>query len=403
TQGGRAIEIFFALLGDWDRTGGNVVPSRPRTKDIVGVKLSDEQTARRLGREDRPLGPQVAPPGNIVAYDLYDAILDARPYRVEALLSFGGNTIMNAADPVRGRAAFEQLGFFAQMENFHTPTSAYADVLLPATTFLENETLVITPEGVAQRRIRAVEPLHERRADIDVIFDLATRLGLGAAFSGGDVAAAYDEILAPAGLTWEGLRAEPHGVRVTPAPSYEKYTRAGFATPTRLVEIWSERFAEHGADALPRYEEPAESPLRSPELARDYPLVMTNAKLPQYLHSQHRGVAAIRRTHPDPSIEIHPDTAARHGVSDGEWVMIETPRGRARAKVDVTDAIARGVVCGYHGWWEACEPLGREALDPYSDRGANVNLLVHGDVKDPIGGALPHRSTLCRIRPLVEV
>ena len=140
--------------------------------------------------------------------------------------------------------------------------------------------------------------------------------------------------------------------------------------------------------------------MRTPDLARDYPLVMTNAKLPQYLHSQHRGVAAIRRTHPDPTAEIHPETAARYGVSDGEWVYVETPRGRVRAKLDVTAAIAPGTLCAFHGWWEACEPLDRPALDPYSENGANVNLLVHNDVRDPVSGAIPHRSTLCRIRRL---
>ena len=401
TQAGRAIEIFFALVGDWDRAGGNVVSARPRTRDIIGdARLSDEAVALRLGRTERPLGPQVAPPGNIVAYDLYDAILDARPYRVRGLVSFGGNTIMNSGDPLRGRAAFEQLEFFAQMEVFHTPTSAYADVLLPATTFLENDVLAITPEGMAQRRIPAVPPLHERRGDIEVIFALATRLGLGEGFAGGDVSRAYDEILAPAGLTWDGLRDRPNGVRVAPEPSFEKYRANGFATPSRKVELWSERFAAAGSPALPAYEEPAESPVRTPEIARDFPLVMTNAKLPQYLHTQHRGVAALRRSHPDPTIEIHPDTAAQYGITDGLWVFVETPRGRVKAKADVTDAIARGTVCGYHGWWEACEPLDRPALDPFSEQGANVNLLVHNDDRDPISGAIPHRSTLCRIYPI---
>jgi anaerobic selenocysteine-containing dehydrogenase len=127
---------------------------------------------------------------------------------------------------------------------------------------------------------------------------------------------------------------------------------------------------------------------------------MTNAKLPQYLHSQHRGVAAIRRTHADPTIEIHPTTAAEHGIANDAWVFVETPRGRVRARADVTDAIAPGTVCAYHGWWEACEPLDRPALDPYSEAGANVNLLVHNDVRDPVSGAIPHRSTLCRIVPV---
>src|SRR5207245_998189 len=68
TQAGRAIEIFFAFLGDWDRPGGNVVPSRARTADIVGAPLDPAAAAKRLGRQDRPLGPPAAPPGHIVAY-----------------------------------------------------------------------------------------------------------------------------------------------------------------------------------------------------------------------------------------------------------------------------------------------------------------------------------------------
>src|SRR2546428_4212275 len=319
TQAGRAIEIFFALLGDWDRPGGNVVPERARTRDILaGAGLPADAEAKRLGREDRPLGPQVAPPGNIVAYDLFDAVLEARPYRVRGLLSFGGNTIMNSGDPLRGRAAFEQLEFFAQMETFHTPTSAFADVLLPATTFLENDILAIH-NGVAERRIPATSPLYQRRGDIEVIFDLATRLGLGAQFAGGDVARGFDEILRPAGLSWDGLGEQPHGARVAPESRHEKYREKGFATPSGLVEIWSERFAEAGAAPLPRYEEPAESPVTTPDVARDFPLVMTNAKLPQFLHSQHRGVAASPRTQPRPPIRIPPATAQQYAGAHAAW------------------------------------------------------------------------------------
>ena len=398
TQAGRAILTFFALLGDWDRVGGNALPPARRTRDILeGAALPAAIAGRRLGAQDRPLGPQVAPPGNIVAYDLYDAVLDGRPYPVRGVLSFGGNTIMNTGDPLRGRAAFAGLEFFAQMEIFHTPTSAFADVLLPATTFLENDVLAITPDGMAQRRIPAARPLYERRADIAVIFDLAARLGLGDRFWGGDMQRGFDAILEPVGLTFDGLREHPHGVRVTDDRTYESYRAKGFATPTRKVELWSERFASASAPGIATYQEPASSPISTPELAAAYPLVMTNAKLAQFLHSQHRGVAALRRTHPDPTIEIHPDTAARHGVADGEWVYVETPLARVRARVDVTDSIAAGVVCAFHGWWEACEPLGRAALDPYSDEGANVNLVVNNETLDPVSGAVPHRSTLCRL------
>jgi len=212
---------------------------------------------------------------------------------------------------------------------------------------------------------------------------------------------------------WSELLEQPHGVRVTPKATYRKYARraasgvpSGFATLTRKVELFVDSWAAGGHPPVPVYTEPVHSPVRTPELARDYPLVLTNAKKPTYLHSQHRGVATIRRLQKDPTVEIHPETARRYGITDGEWVAIETPHARVRAKADVTTAIAVGVACAFHGWWEACEELGLPATDPFDAKGgtsANVNLLVRNDDVDPIGGSSAHRSTLCRVVPLTTV
>jgi len=407
TQTGRAIEVFYALLGDWDRPGGNVGRPAPSTGPIADVvSLPEEMAARRLGLDERPLGPP-AVPGDVATFDLYTAVLEGEPYRVRALVSFGNNTLVNSGDPGRGRAAFEELGFFVATELFHTPTTQYADVVLPAASFLEKEDFAVSRSGRAERRRRVIAPLYERRSDVRIVFDLACRLGLGKWFADGDVEAAYDEVLAPAGLSWRGLADHPDGVAVTPQITYEKHADpgddgvpAGFSTPSGKVELFVDRFAAFGQPPLPEYEEPAHSPRRTPELAREYPLVLTDAKRPRWLHSQHRGVASLRRRSPDPSVEINPETAARFGVADGDWVLVETPVARIRVKASVTPSIVAGVVCGNHGWWEACESIGADGLDPFSDRGANVNLLVTNDVRDPIGGSISHRSSLCRIRPL---
>jgi anaerobic selenocysteine-containing dehydrogenase len=406
-QASRAISIFYALLGDWDRAGGNVIPPAPRIADIPARKaLPGQQDAIRLGRNERPLGPAAAQPGNIAAFDLYSSILEGSPYRVRALVAFGNNVLLANADSVRGREALERLEFFAQAELFHTPTSQYADVLLPAADFLESESLSLSSIVRAQRRPRVVDPLYERRGDIEIVFGLATRLGLGEQFGDGDVVQAYDEVLAPAGLTWAALQDEPEGLSIAPAPRYQKYAEerpdggfVGFSTPSGKLELFSATFAEHGHAPLPVYEEPAESPRRTPDLASEYPLVLTNAKRPQYLHSQHRAVAAIRKTAPSPTVELHPETAAEYGIVHGAWVTIETPRGRMRAQAEVTPSIVPGTVCANHGWWEGCDDLGLAATDPFDERGSNLNLLVHADLRDPISGAHPHRSSLCRLRP----
>jgi anaerobic selenocysteine-containing dehydrogenase len=412
TQASRGIEILYALLGDFDAPGGNVLGASPQVNDVSARDaLPKGMELRRLGRSERPIGPAVVP-GTVTAYDLYRAILDGDPYRVRAIVSFGANMLMANGDTLRGRAALEQLEFFAQIELVHTPTSRFADVLLPAASWMESSALKIghryPAEAMAQIQYRepAVALLYERRSDVDIIFGLATRLGLGAEFWNGDVDAGYRHLLAPTGLSLDELRALPYGTSVARAPRRHRAfaerdaatnVPRGFQTPTKKVEIYATRFAEHGLPPLPVYVEPALSPASRPDVAADFPLVLTNAKRPQYMHSQHRGLPSLRKTAPNPTAEIHPETAARFGVKDNAWIVVETPSGRVRAQADVTDAIMPGVVCCSHGWWEACDDLGLPGFDPFSADGANQNLLVTNELHDPVSGGTPHRSTLCRV------
>jgi len=412
TQASRAIEILYALLGDFDGPGGNVPGPAPRVADVSErAALPSAMAALRLGRTERPIGPP-ATPGTVTAYDLYRAILDGEPYRVRALVSFGANMLLANGDSLRGRRALEQLEFFAQIELVHTPTSRFADVLLPAASWMESSALKVGHRyplhamAHVQFRHAVVPPLYERRSDVAIIFDLAVRLGLDDVFWGGDIEAGYRHLLAPGGVTLEELRALPYGTSVAGTPlRYRKFAEVdetrgaprGFATPTKKVEIFATRFAEHALPALPVYVEPALSPQSRPDLAQRFPLVLTNAKRPQYMHSQHRGLPSLRKSAPNPTAEIHPETARRFEVTSGEWIVVETPSGRVRAQAQITDTILPGVVCCSHGWWEACPELGLPGFDPFTDAGANQNLLVLNDQHDPVSGGTPHRSTLCRV------
>ena len=191
-----------------------------------------------------------------------------------------------------------------------------------------------------------------------------------------------------------------------PEPNYKKYSKKnqdglarGFATPSKKIELYCHTFAAHGYPPLPEYAEPAVSPLSRPELASDYPLVLTNAKFTTFVHSQQRALRSLRKASPEPSAALHPETAARYGIENKEWMIVESPRGAIKVRAHATSNILPGVICCQHGWWQACKELDLPGYSPYTAAGANPATLIGTDLTDPISGSLPHRSYLCRVRP----
>ena len=189
--------------------------------------LPREQASRRLGYAERPLGPPGAP-GSVRAHDVYHAILTGYPYPVKALIAFGTDPLVAHADPLAGKRALEALTFSVHVDLFANPTASLADLLLPAASCWECEAVMPSPPPYAlaeqtatwaQVRQAVVRPVHEARPDLEIIFALAQRLGLGAQFFGGDMETAFNHQLARSGLTVQQLREHPAGIRVPGTPS----------------------------------------------------------------------------------------------------------------------------------------------------------------------------------------
>jgi anaerobic selenocysteine-containing dehydrogenase len=410
TQTIRAINVLYALTGCLDTPGGNVLFAPVATAPIDGAELlAPAQRAKAIGLDDRPLGP--ARFEFVTGEDLYTAALESRPYRARALVDFGGNLVMAHGDSARGRDALASLDFFVHADLFLSPTAALADIVLPVASPFESEALRVGFE-VSQRaqahvqlRQPVVPPRGEARSDLEIVFDLAVRLGFGDHFWGGDLEEAWRHQLAPSGLTLEQLRAEPRGITVPLTTTHLKHEALdgdhprGFRTPSGLVEIWSETLQTHGHPALPTFVEPAESPRSRPDLSRRYPLVLTCAKALRFCETQHRQVVELRSAVPDPQVELHPDAAAERGIEAGAWVRIETPRGSVRARAKLNASLAPDVVCGQHGWSQGCEELGIPDEDPYAMDGLNLNLVLSQTPSDPVSGSSPLRSSVCQISP----
>ena len=344
TQTARAMALLYALTGNFDAPGGNVllpaVPSAP----ITGETLPGARNmAPAIGAAERPLGP--ARWNSVSAEDFYRAVLEGTPYAVRGLIGFGHNLLLARADPARGHAALAALDFFAHADLFMNPTAALADVVLPIASCFEREALKIgfetsaEAQSLVQFRQAVVPPPGAARSDTDVIFDLARRLGLADQFWDGDVEAAYRHQLEPSGTCLQQLRAEPGGVRVPLVTRHAKHTEPdaegdprGFATPSRKVEFWSETLADRGYAALPAFVEPQNSPVAQPALANRFPLVLTCAKPTVFCQSQHHGLPSLRKRAPCPEVEMHPATAEMRGIAAGGWVSVETPAGAMRAR-----------------------------------------------------------------------
>jgi anaerobic selenocysteine-containing dehydrogenase len=408
TQTIRAINVLYALLGCLDAPGGNVLFTPVPTNQVDGFELlAPEQRAKTIGLDERPLGP--ARFEFVTGSDLYAAALDGR---ARALVNFGSNLVMAHGDSARGRDALARLEFSVHADTFLSPTADLADIVLPVATPFEVEALRIgfevsqRAQSLVQLRRPVQAPRGEARSDLEIVFALAKRLGLGALFWDGEIDAAWRHQLEPSGITLEQLRAQPAGIALPLATRHHKHTElsdgvsVGFRTPSGKIELLSETLAEHGYPALPTFTEPAISPRSRPDLADRYPLVLTCAKSVRFAESQHRQIATLRRATPDPQIEIHPDAAADRLVAAGDWVRIVTPNGAVRARARLNSSLDPGVVCGQHGWWQACAELGLPGYPPYGPDSANLNLVLRQTPADPVSGSSPLRASLCQIEPI---
>jgi anaerobic selenocysteine-containing dehydrogenase len=104
----------------------------------------------------------------------------------------------------------------------------------------------------------------------------------------------------------------------------------------------------------------------------------------------------------DPEVELHPLAAAERNIRPGDWVRIETAKGSVRARARLNDTLKPDVVCGQHGWWQACEEIGAPGYDAFDADGANFNLIIGNDAIDPVSGSVPHRAYLCQIHRVIE-
>ena len=178
---------------------------------------------------------------------------------------------------------------------------------------------------------------------------------------------------------------------------HRKHELKGFSTPTRKVELYSTIMERWGYDPLPQYREIPEAPSTKPRLTGDYPYILiTGARSPVFYHSELRMIPWLREIQPDPIVEINAQEAKKLGINEGDWVFIESPRGKVKQRAKLSDKIDPSVVAAQHGWWFP------EIKTP--DHGwnkSNINILTDNDLRnnDIAMGATNLRVLMCKIFP----
>ncbi len=396
-QTSRSIMILRALTGNLDRPGSDFFPTWPKGMhhktpfidlDFSGIQYCPpEKIARKVDNGSYPLMPTVQQPA------FWRSIVTGEPYRIRSVWIMASNPLVTVTHSLEVEAALKALEYIVVSDFFLTPTAQYADLFLPAATWLEyDEAHTSGGHTYSMFARRKVVQVGEARSDQEVIIDLAGRLGLHEAFPWKSLRELNEWALEGTGMSFDEFLDK--GIFI-PEQQYYKYKsdEGFFITPSGRFEIYSETLERMGIAPMPVYREPPLTPLSRPDLVKEYPLILTTgAKMKDFFHSEGRQIASLRRRNSDPLVEIHPETAAALGIGEGDRVWIETPEGRVTMRARLWSGIARDVVSAQHAWW-----FPEEGPPEYGWKKSSINLLF-GDMEyDPDTGSESLRSALCRI------
>ncbi len=349
----RAVACLPALIGSWRDAAGGALLSSSGTYPVDVAALERPDLIRGT-------------PRTINMSAIGDALHDAAP-PIRAVMVYNSNPVAVAPDSARVAAGFAREDLFCVVhEIFQTDTADYADILLPATTQLE-QTDIHSSYGhlYAMANNAAIAPLGEAKPNTEVFRLLAARMGFTeACFGDSDDAMARVAFNAAhpraAGLDWERMKAEGWQ-RLGVPQAHAPFAHGNFPTPSGKCEFHSPALAAQGHDPLPAFVPPRESAASNPALAARFPLAFISPPARNFLNSSFANLPRFVAEERAPRLDIHPDDAAPRGIATGDTVRIGNDRGSYTASARVGDRTRPGVVVAPSIWWKKLSPDGANA------------------------------------------
>jgi thiosulfate reductase/polysulfide reductase chain A len=377
--------VLSALAGVIDRPGGPMYQRTPKFPSFdavfpVAKPFPPIRKERADGLEQFPLMAK-AGRGNFAT--IADAILTSKPYPVKAGLVRKYN-VLAFPNATRMAEAFKALEFLAAIDVLPTEIVQLADVVLPETTPLE-------ARGLGARsyyakypqiavRLPASKVLYDTKGFGGIITDIANAMGLGEYFEGVSSSKWDEARLNAVGTSWKELSSSPNGLWSNEQPFSP---RTSFGTPSGKIELRSSVLEQHGYSPVPAWQPKRELP------STQYPLYFLISRPPMHKMSTSQNDPRLREVYPENYVDIHPETAARLGIGDGDLVVVESRVGSVKIRARLVEGIRPDCVCIEHGFghWAkqltVAHGLGANDGDLIPDMSVDEALALH----DPAAGA----------------
>lgn len=356
----RAVACLPALTGAWREAGGGLCNfggamfTAQNMKQVMRFDLSPEGTREinMMRLAEHLLDPSFDPPINV-------------------LYVYNCNLAASLPDQAELRRALQRADLFTVVHDlFLTDSADYADIVLPATSPLEQDDLILAYGGdFGSFSRKALEPLGEAKSNADVFQLLATGLGITEPAVHASAEEFTGEAL-KAGLSADEFLSRPF-MPTRPEPDLLPRAQGGFLTPSGKFEFFCEKMERDGLDPLPAFVPPHETLSEGP-----FPLNFLPRKHKDSLNSSYGHLPVMRRQESTArTLEIHPQDAAARRLDTGDEVRVFNDRGAFVLPVVVSERVQAGTVATFWGWW-----------DKLSGGKGNVNNVTSTQLTDVGGG-----------------
>lgn len=370
-QGGnvfRAASALVAFTGNLGKQGAGFCYMNGTTMRGIDMAMVTEPSLARDGT------------GSISHMDLAATLEDRE--RARAFINWNNNPAASSPEQGRLRRALERDDLFhVAIDLFHTDTTRYADIVLPAASFLEFDDLVLPYFDLTlSAQVKAAAPPGEALSNQEIFRRLAAAMGFNEPALFESDAALIARLLATTSYRGSFADLAKAGtVTLFPEPRIQ-FADLTFATPSGKIELASARAEEQG---LPRMAMPEADAPPAPGHVR----ILSPASL-WLMNSSYGNDKVIRRRLGPPTIMLHPQDAAANGFAEGDPVLLANETGRLSLTVALSDTAQPGVGIVHKGRWPGTAP----------DEG-NVNSLVSARKSDMAESTAVHGTEVRLLRP----